>query len=60
MSIPAERRLSLEATEEFQKIYEQEFGKPISDSEAQIMAVQLIRFFALLTEPDSTGATRLR
>jgi hypothetical protein len=57
MSIPAERRLSLEATEEFQKIYEEEFGKPISDSEAQLMAIQLIRFFSLLTQPDSTNAT---
>lgn len=60
MPIPVQRRLSLEATRHLQEIYEEEFGKSISDGEAQILGVELIKFFALLTKSDSSNTTPSR
>ena len=56
MEITAPRRLSLEATRSFQKIYQDEFGESLSDDEAQHRGVQLLNFFAILTKPDGDHA----
>jgi hypothetical protein len=48
------RQLSREAIDEFKIIYEAEFGVPLSDDEAQEIALRLLRFFRMLTarKPD--------
>ncbi len=46
-----ETQLSRQAIEEFKAIYEEEFGEPLSDDEAQEMGLRVLRLFALLTEP---------
>jgi hypothetical protein len=56
MPISTPRRLSLEATRSFQKIYHDEFGVLLSDDDAQLRGWQLLRFFALLTQPDDNSA----
>jgi hypothetical protein len=43
------QQLSREAIDEFKTIYEAEFGVPLSDDEAQEIALRLLRLFALLT-----------
>lgn len=48
----APRRLSIEATHEYQEIYQQEFGELLSDHEAQNKGLELLNFFAILREPD--------
>lgn len=44
--------LSRQAIQEFQAIYEQEFGEPLSDDEAQAMGLRVLRLFAMLAEPE--------
>lgn len=44
-------QLSREAIDEFKAIYADEFGEVLSDAEVQEMAVRLLRFFGVLTEP---------
>jgi len=51
MPIPTPRRISLEATREFQEIYKEEFGELLSDEEAQQRAVEILGFFGILTKP---------
>jgi flagellin-specific chaperone FliS len=41
-------RLSKEAIEEFKEIYEREFGKTITDEEAQEMGQNLISLFKII------------
>jgi hypothetical protein len=44
-------KLSKEAIEELKEIYRKEFGKEISDEEAQEMGIRLIRFFKIILRP---------
>ena len=46
------QQLSREAIEEFRAIYEEEFGKRLSDDEVQEIALRLLRFFGILQEQD--------
>ncbi len=43
-----ETQLSRQAIEEFKAIYEQRFGEPLTDDEAQEMSLRVLRLFALL------------
>lgn len=45
------QQLSHEAIEEFRAIYQEEFGKRLSDDEVQEIALRLLRFFEVLKEP---------
>jgi hypothetical protein len=60
MPNPAPRRLSIDATREFQELYQEEFGELLSDDEAQHRGLQLLRFFDILNQPDGTSATSIR
>jgi hypothetical protein len=60
MPISVQRRLSLKATQEFQEIYEEEFGESLSEDEAQHRGVQLLRFFGILTRPNGAPAADVR
>jgi len=44
-------RLSKQAIEEFKKIYREEFGKEISDEEAQEMGEGLLSLFKIIYRP---------
>ena len=41
--------LSIEAIREFQAIYQEEFGKMLTDDEADEMGKRLLRFFQIIT-----------
>jgi len=43
--------LSRESVQSFKQIYQSEFGKLLSDDEAEEMALRLLRLFDLLTRP---------
>jgi hypothetical protein len=43
--------LSQKAVEEFKEIYQKEFGKKLSDSEAQELAENLISLFKIIYRP---------
>ena len=45
------QQLSRQAIEEFKAIYREEFGETLSDEKVQEMALRLLRFFGILTEP---------
>jgi len=45
------QQLSREAIEEFRDIYEEEFGKRLTDDEVQEIAIRLLRFFGILNDP---------
>ena len=47
------KQLSRQAIDDFKAIYQKEFGKVLSDDEVQVIAIRLLRFFAILTEPQS-------
>ena len=47
------QQLSCEAIEEFRAIYQEEFGKRLSDDEVQEIALRLLRFFGILNGSDS-------
>ena len=53
------QQLSREAIDEFKAIYQEEFGEMLSDDEVQEIAMQLLRFFGILTKetPDSVDAS---
>ena len=42
------QQLSREAIEEFKAIYQEEFGKHLTDDEVQEIALRLLRFFGVL------------
>jgi hypothetical protein len=44
-------RLTKEAIEEFQALYEQECGEPISFEEAEVRANEIINLYLMLAEP---------
>ena len=47
------QQLSREAIEEFKAHYKAEFGQVLSDDEVQEIAMRLLRFFGILTRPNS-------
>lgn len=46
-------QLSREAIEEFKAIYQEEFGKILTDEEVQEIALRLLRFFGILNGSNS-------
>ena len=42
------QQLSRQAIDEFKTIYQEEFGKSLSDDEVQEIALRLLRFFGIL------------
>jgi len=55
------QQLSREAIDDFKAIYQDEFGKELSDDEVQEIALRLLRFFGIPPQPvpDKTRATPL-
>jgi len=51
------QQLSREAIDEFKAIYREEFGQLLSDDEVEEIALRLLRFFGILSEP-SSGETQ--
>lgn len=51
------QQLSRQAIEEFKAIYQEEFGKSLTDEEVQEIALRLLRFFGILNQPISGEAT---
>jgi hypothetical protein len=45
-------QLSRQAIEEFKAIYHEVFGQQLSDDQAQEIALRLLRFFGILTQPE--------
>ena len=45
------QHLSREALEEFKAIYQEEFGKILTDDEVREIALRLLRFFGMLDRP---------
>ncbi len=45
------QQLSRQAISEFRAIYEEEFGKALTDEEVQEIAMRLLRFFGILRNP---------
>jgi hypothetical protein len=50
------QQLSREAIDEFKAIYQDEFGRELSDDEVQEIAIRLLQFFGILVRP-SPGET---
>lgn len=50
------QQLSREAIDEFKAIYQEEFGRELSDDEVQEIAIRLLQFFGILVRP-SPGET---
>ena len=48
------QQLSREAIDAFKATYKEEFGKLLSDDEVQEIAMRLLRFFGILTRPNSS------
>jgi hypothetical protein len=44
------QQLSRKAIEEFKAIYQEEFGKLLSDDEVQEIAMRLLHFFGILSK----------
>ena len=45
------QQLSRQAIDEFKTIYQDEFGRELSDEEVQEIAFRLLRFFGILVRP---------
>ena len=45
------QQLSREAIDEFKAIYQDEFGRELSDDEVQEIAIRLLQFFGILVRP---------
>ena len=45
------QQLSRDAIDEFKAIYQEEFGRELSDDEVQEIAIRLLRFFGILVKP---------
>jgi hypothetical protein len=50
-------QLSREAIDKFKAIYQEEFGNTLSDDEVKEIAVRLLRFFGILSDPGSGKTT---
>jgi hypothetical protein len=48
MNQKPERRLSVEALEKFKELYKVEFNEDLTDDEAELIAIRLLRFFRIL------------
>ncbi len=48
--------LSRESVDSFKRIYQSEFGAPLSDNEAEEMALRFLRVFDLLSRATHDGA----
>ena len=46
-------KLSAEALEEFKKIYQEEFMIDLTDDEAEIIAIPVLRLFQILVQGDN-------
>ncbi len=51
------QQLSRQAIDEFKATYRDEFEQELSDDEVLEMALRLLRFFGILTEPPHTNIT---
>jgi hypothetical protein len=51
------QQLSRQAIEEFKTIYQDEFGRSLTDDEVQEIALRLLRFFGILSRPLFDGAS---
>ena len=51
------QQLSRQAIDEFKAIYQEEFGKRLSDDEVQEIALRLLRFFGILNGSHSDDTT---
>lgn len=51
------QQLSRQAIDEFKAIYQEEFGKSLSDDEVQEIALRLLRFFGILNQPQPDETT---
>ena len=49
------QQLSREAMDEFKAIYQDEFGRTLSDDEVQEIALRLLRFFGVLSKDGKPG-----
>jgi hypothetical protein len=47
------QQLSRQAIDEFKVVYQEEFGRELSDDEVQEIAMRLLRFFGILVRPRS-------
>lgn len=47
------QQLSREAIDEFKAIYQEEFGRTLTDDEVQEIALRLLRFFGILNGSSS-------
>jgi hypothetical protein len=45
------QQLSRQAIDEFKAIYQDEFGRELSDDQVQEIALRLLRFFGILVRP---------
>ena len=45
------QQLSRQSIDEFRAIYQEEFGRELSDDEVQEIAIRLLRFFGILVRP---------
>jgi hypothetical protein len=52
MNTNTPHRLSVEAIQEFQEIYREEFGKMLTKDEAEEMGMRLLMFFSILKVPE--------
>jgi hypothetical protein len=44
------KQLSREAIDEFKALYQEEFGKSLTDDQVQEIALRLLRFFGILNK----------
>ena len=51
------QQLGRQAIDEFKAIYQEEFGKSLTDDEVQEIALRLLRFFGILNQPLPDGTT---
>jgi hypothetical protein len=52
------QQLSQQAIDEFKTIYEEEFGRTLSDDEVQQIAVRLLGVFGILQQPVPNDGTQ--
>jgi len=51
------QQLSRQAINEFKAIYQEEFGKSLTDDQVREIALRLLRFFGILNQPLPDEAT---
>ena len=58
-SMKTPQQLSRQAIEDFKAIYQEEFGRTLSDEEVQEIALRLLRFIGILNQPEAPDETKL-